>query len=320
MALVNFGKLQRVTDIRKYWPREDTDFTPWLGSEENIAILSDAVGMELEVQKQEANVGPFRADILCKNTADNSVVLIENQFGKTDHSHLGQLFTYAAGLDAVSLIWIVEKFTEEHRAAIDWLNKITEERFHFFGIEIELWTIGESAPAPKFNIVSKPNDWVKTVREATESRNRSDLTEWQQMQYEFWQGYGAYLNECNSEFKSPKPSASLWVGYGVGRSDAGLIVSFTQKEAVVYIQLDNTKQPEWFGQLHDQRESIEAQIGDVITEELFWRQRDGFKQAHIGVSNEFIVTDRANWPTIFAWMESRMACLKATFSPRIKAL
>lgn len=320
MPAVNFGKLQRVADIRRYWPREDSDFTPWLGSEENIAILGDTIGMELEVQQQEANVGPFRADILCKNTSDNTLVLIENQFGKTDHSHLGQLFTYAAGLDAVSLVWIVEKFTDEHRAAIDWLNRITEEGFHFFGIEIELWTIGESDPAPKFNIVSKPNDWVKTVREATETRNRSELSEWQQMQYEIWQRYGSYLTEVGSQFNAPKPSNSLWVGYGIGRSDAALIVQFTKAEAQVYVQLASNKHPDWYQKLECQQDVIESEIAALIDEELYWAERDGLKHSHIGVSKEFDVTNRDNWPEIFEWMETRMAGIKAAFSPRVRAL
>ena len=117
------GRLQRV-ELRECWEREDTDFTPWLASEENIALLGEAIGIELEVQQEEASVGPFRADILCKNTASSELVIIENQLERTDHGHLGQTLTYAAGLDAVTIIWIAARFTEEHRAALDWLNRI----------------------------------------------------------------------------------------------------------------------------------------------------------------------------------------------------
>ncbi|GAI13697.1 unnamed protein product, partial [marine sediment metagenome] len=121
---------------------------------DNIEILSETIGIELEVQSQEENVGPFRADILCLDTANNHFVLIENQLEKTDHTHLGQLMTYAAGLDAVTIIWIAQKFTEEHRAALDWLNGITDDTINFFGVVIELYRIGDSVPAPKFNLVS----------------------------------------------------------------------------------------------------------------------------------------------------------------------
>jgi hypothetical protein len=80
---------------------------------------------------------------LCKNTADDSWVLIENQLERADHLHLGQLLTYATGIEAVTIIWVAERFTEEHRAALDWLNQIAGEKFAFIGLEIELWRIGD---------------------------------------------------------------------------------------------------------------------------------------------------------------------------------
>lgn len=127
---MNIGKLEKV-DLRDYWNNEATDFTPWLAKEENIKQLGDAIGIELEVVGQEQNVGPFRADILCTDQ-ENHYVLIENQLEITDHKHLGQIMTYAAGLNAVSIIWIASQFTDEHRAAIDWLNRITDSDFNFF--------------------------------------------------------------------------------------------------------------------------------------------------------------------------------------------
>ena len=144
--------------LRDLWKHEERDFTPWLAQEDNIALLGETIGIDLEVEAQEKNVGPFRADILCKDTVTNHWVLIENQLTRTDHTHLGQLLTYAAGLNAVSIVWLAERFSEEHRATLDWLNEITDERFNFFGLEVELWRIGKSPIAPKFNIVCKPND------------------------------------------------------------------------------------------------------------------------------------------------------------------
>ena len=149
------GELIKVP-LREFWEGEASDFTPWLADEENIGLLGDTIGVELEVEAQERNVGPFRADILCKDISTDNWVLIENQLEPTDHTHLGQLLTYAAGLNAVTVVWIAESFTNEHRAALDWLNKITAEGFSFFGLEIELWRIGDSPIAPKFNVVSHP--------------------------------------------------------------------------------------------------------------------------------------------------------------------
>ncbi|MCC7111052.1 MAG: DUF4268 domain-containing protein, partial [Deltaproteobacteria bacterium] len=149
------GRLERVS-LRDIWKTEAMDFTPWLAQRENMALLGEAIGLDLEVEAQEKEVGPFRADILCKETGSDSWVLIENQLERTDHAHLGQLLTYAAGLEAVSVVWIAERFTDEHRAALDWLNEIANEKLRCFGLEIELFRIGDSPVAPKFNVVSQP--------------------------------------------------------------------------------------------------------------------------------------------------------------------
>lgn len=179
---MKIGNLKKI-NVRELWNGEATDFTPWLAKDENIKQLGDIAQIELEVIEQEKNVGPFKADILCKNTIDDHYVLIENQLEKTDHTHLGQILTYAAGLDAVTVIWIAKQFTEEHRATIDWLNRITDEQFNFFGIEIEAYKIGDSLPAPLFQIVSKPNEWSRTVKSAASTQN---LTGAKTLNLEYW--------------------------------------------------------------------------------------------------------------------------------------
>ena len=182
------AKLERLIKVplREFWSGEASDFTPWLADEENISLLGETIRVELEVEAQERNVGPFRADILCKDTATDDWVLIENQLERTDHTHLGQLLTYAAGLEAVTVVWIAERFTDEHRAALDWLNEITAEGFSFFGLEIELWRIGDSPMAPKFNVVSHPNDWTKTVSRISRAE---ELTPTDQLYLEYWTGH-----------------------------------------------------------------------------------------------------------------------------------
>jgi hypothetical protein len=146
--MIELGHLEKEPDLRKIWGKEDEDFTPWL-AKYGLELLGDTIGIELELNSQEQEVGPFAADILCRDTATNNWVLIENQIEKTDHTHLGQILTYGASLEATTIVWIAKYFTEEHRAALDWLNEITDERFNFFGLEIELWRIDGSPIAPK---------------------------------------------------------------------------------------------------------------------------------------------------------------------------
>ncbi len=158
--MITLGRLERV-NVRAAWTNEAIDFTPWLAA--NLDLLSEALGMNLELEMEEKYVGTFRADILARNSDSGEWVLIENQLDRTDHGHLGQIVTYAAGLDAATVIWIAENFSDEHLAALDWLNSITDENILFFGVQIELWSIGGSV-APKFQVVCKPNSWVKKAK------------------------------------------------------------------------------------------------------------------------------------------------------------
>jgi hypothetical protein len=307
------GHLRKV-DLRDFWEREDSDFTPWLASEENIALLGEAIGLELEVQQEEASVGPFRADILCKNTISDELVIIENQLERTDHTHLGQTLTYAAGLDAVTIIWVAADFTEEHRAALDWLNRISHEDFRFFGIEIELWRIGDSQPASKFNIVAKPNDWSKTVKEAV--GHRGILTEGQKSQVEYWTEFGAFLDTKGARFKPPKPSPSNWMGWGLGRSGAGLIAIANAKEILVRVQIDNRDHPSWFPKLLDNRDRIEVEVGF----KLEWEEKPANRHSVLQVQTRADTRSPEERPTAFEWMLKQMDSLDRTFRPRIKDL
>lgn len=307
------GRLRRV-ELRDCWEREDTDFTPWLASEDNIALLGEAIGMELEVQQEEASVGPFRADILCKNTASDELIIIENQLERTDHSHLGQTLTYAAGLDAVTIIWIASRFTEEHRAALDWLNRISHESFSFFGIEIEVWRIGESEPAPKFNIVAKPNDWSKTVKEA--AGRSGALTDGQKSQVEYWTEFGAFLEGKDARFKRPKPYPSNWMQWGVGRAGSGLLVIANAKDVLVAVQITNPDHPTWFQKLHEDKDEIEKELGFALE----WQERPGKKHSRLTVRKKADTRTPEKRPAAFEWMLDRMDAIERVFRPRIKAL
>ena len=137
-------------------------------------------------------------------------MLIENQLERTDHNHLGQLLTYASGLEAVTIVWIAARFTEEHRSTLDWLNRITDESFRFFGLEVELWRIGDSPAAPKFNIVSKPNDWSQSVAQAARAIDDAELSETRIMQRAYWTAFDKVLSALGgpvSGGKKPQPQS-----------------------------------------------------------------------------------------------------------------
>ena len=288
------GRLEQV-DLRTVWLSESGDFTPWLAEEPNISLLADTLGMDLEVEAQEKSVGPYRADIICKDTTDGSLVLIENQLEKTDHTHLGQLMTYAAGLDAVTIVWIAERFTDEHRAALDWLNEITGEKVSFFGLEIELWKIGTSPIAPKFNVVCRPNNWVRRVAgtgRTSDNQNRID---------QFW----AELINANDNATMPlrfqKPNYN-WVNLSIGKSDVHVTVLCRPTKNDVLVQL-YMMQPnkELFDQLFTKKGDIEQQIGT----EVIWERGPDQIASWLAISKTTIYDDAASRAEAVQWAMER---------------
>lgn len=308
------GRLEKV-DLREGWSSEANDFTPWLAQEENLKLLGDTIGIELELEAQEKNVGPFRADILCKDTATNNWVLIENQLARTDHIHLGQLLTYAAGLDAVTIVWVAANFTDEHRATLDWLNEITEDRFNFFGLEIELWRIEGSPPAPKFNIASEPNDWSRAISKAI----TRGLTETQIKQLEYWTALKAHLEANESEVSMSKPQAANWMGFGIGRTSFALFAtvnSIKQKLGVeVYMYEANAKT--FFHLLYRQKREIESEMGTGLD----WQELPGKKTCKIALckSNTDPLKEE-DWPDQHEWFRQTLEKFDQVFRHRIKKL
>lgn len=313
------GRLQRV-ELRDIWLNEATYFTPWLAREENLALLGEALGIELELEAQEKTVGPFRADILCKDIGSGSWVLIENQLERTDHSHLGQLLTYASGLEAVTIIWIAARFTEEHRSTLDWLNRITDDSFRFFGLEVELWRIGDSPAAPKFNIISKPNDWSKSVSHAAKAIEDTELTPTKLRQRDYWGALNAVLDQQGGRVSgAKKPQAASWMSYPIGRTRFNLgAVMNTQKPFLrveLYISGENAKS--FFAQLETQAADIHAELGYPLE----WEPLPQGADSRVSVYKHGVdPLDEAGWPEQHAWLAARLDEMHRVFFARVRDL
>ncbi len=308
------GRLDKV-ELREVWEDEASNFTPWLADEENIILIGEMIGLELEVEAQEKNVGPFRADILCKDTVTDNWVLIENQLERTNHTHLGQLLTYAAGLGATTMVWIAKRFTDEHRAALDRLNEITAEEFRFFGLEIELWRIGDSPMAPKFNIVSHPNDWTKTVSRISPTR---ELTSTNQLYLEYWTGLRDLLEQRNGVIVPRKPSPENWTSFAIGRSGFHITarVNVSEKWICVQLVLKDQDADSYFYLLERDKVDIEEEIGA----ELEWRENPGLKEKHIRLSLDTDLDDRQDWDKQHQWLFEQLEIFYKVFSSRVKTL
>ena len=221
MADYDLGDIKRVDDLRSVWKHEASDFTRWLAEEENLKLLSEAVGMRIRLVETEASVGSFSVDILAEDEDTQTKVVIENQLEPTNHDHLGKVITYASGVDARVAIWIVREAREEHQRAIDWLNEHTDESLAFFLVQIELWQIDDSKKAPRFEIISKPNEWAKAAKQSVSSMNSPSA--------EFWEQFRNYAIAHDTNWIYPNHLVGTLCALKLGTKGIGLNLCYIRK-------------------------------------------------------------------------------------------
>ena len=299
-------------ELREIWPNEATDFTPWLAKEENLSRPEETLGMALELEGQELNVGNFRADILCRNAVDGSRVLIENQLERTDHKHLGQVVAYSSSPDIHTVIWIAKEFRAEHRSALDHLNEITNEKFRYFGIEVRVWQIGNSAPAPQFEIVANPKDWRRTKSRNTQRAASKDTPDLQLQLKRFWTEWSDYMIQIGNPLKysylSPWNSLNF---------DMDAYLANEKKEIGFKLYIGGQNSIVHFRLLKEQQEEIEREFG----EPLEWDEHPGQEYSWIFLrKTDTDPTDETDWPNQHEWFASKLELFDKVFGPRLKAL
>ena len=254
---MKLGKMKEL-DIRKVWAHEQYDFSKWLAAEENIKELSDTLNLALTDVETEKFVGSYRCDIICKDELTGKSVLIENQLEQTNHDHLGKIITYASGLDASVVVWIVADARQEHASAIEWLNKHTDDDLAFFLIEVHAYTIGDSVPAPMFKIIEQPNDFVKSVKTIARSGELSDT---QIKRQEFWNQFNDILDQRGKPFNKRKATTDHWYEVAVGSSQCHISIDLVNKEHKIRVGLWINDNKEMFDNMKEHRAEIEAATG-----------------------------------------------------------
>ena len=268
--MTELERLEEIKDLRKIWPHEALDFTPWLASDENIGILSNAIGLEITVEETESSVGNFNSDIYAVESGTDRRIIIENQLADTDHDHLGKIITYASGLDASVVIWIVESARDEHASAIEWLNKYTSDDLAFFLVEVHAYTIGDSLPAPYFKIIEQPNDFAKTVKKI--SKNGS-LSAAEEARLEFWTQFNDVLEADGKPFNKRKATTDHWYEIAVGTSQGHISIDLVNKEHRVRVGFWIPDNKDMYDSLFEKKDMIEEDFGS----ELVWDRLDGKK-------------------------------------------
>lgn len=290
-------KLSRITKVnpREVWRHEALDFTQWLAKEENIAVLCEELEINLENIKPEASAGRYNVDIVADDIDTKRKVIIENQLEPTDHKHLGQILTYASAYDASVIIWVVTDYTEEHRQAIDWFNRNISENISFFLVQIEVYKIGDSEPAPKFNIICEPNNWGKTIKS---SGTGDAVSATKLLQMEFWEGLKTYASANGTRVSfshTPQPKHWFNISIGTSRCHIALTVN-TQKGYVgceVYIRNDKAL----YETFYRNKDKIESTVGA----ELEWMELPDATASRILLTKKGNPKDRKQWDEYYSW-------------------
>ena len=306
----DLGSILKI-DLRSVWTPEP-EFTRWLAEENNLAELGKELGLDLSLIQVEANVGDFNVDILAEETGTGIKAIVENQLEMTDHDHLGKLITYASGHDAGYIVWIFKNVREEHRQAIDWLNEHTTDDVNFFAVKLELWQIGDSKPAPKFDVVCRPNEWAKTVKQQSA---RGEHSEGKLRQLEFWTQLRAYAEKKPIGITLQSPRPQHWMNVSVGSTDAHIALTINTTKRIMGSELYIQDNKNLFQFLLKEKGAIEQELGAALE----WRDKTTGKACRvIQYHPNFDINDSAAYPTQFDWLLDRASAFKKTFAERIK--
>jgi hypothetical protein len=303
------GKLVKV-DLRSVWKHEATDFSAWLVKPENLDVLAEQLGIDIEPIGTEVSVGRFKIDILAKEPNTNEQIIIENQLEPTNHDHLGKVITYAAGIDAKYLIWIVKDVLPEHLKAIEWLNEHLDDSIRCFLIRIEVWQIGDSKPAPRFEIISVKNDWVASIKKATSSNGLSPL---QVKQFDFWAAFNDYLLLKDPTLKHHKAAPQHWMTFSMGNYLAHIAVTINTVKNRLGTELYISDNKTFYSYLRDNEDELlsaydtqidwfEANIASGFR--IFYSVDDVFNESR---KNEY-----------FEWLYETILKFKKVVSPYIQ--
>ncbi len=308
---MHLSKLEKV-ELREVWKHEARDFTQWLAQDDILEILSDEIGIDIGLLQVEASVGQFNVDILAAEKNTGSKIVIENQLETTDHDHLGKIITYASGFDAEFIIWIVKSLRDEHKQAVDWLNDHTDQKINIFVIKMEVWKIADSPYAAKFQVVAKPNDWAKAIKEHQSSDLLSNI---KMLQLEFWTQFKEYAQEHQPQLKLRKVSPQHWYDISFRFSNAHLRLTVNSQSGHMSCEVYIPDDKPLFFHLLEQKTEIET----ALSATLLWEELPAKKASRIKVVHPCELTHQIEWESYHICLLKQVIAFQKVFTPPIKA-
>lgn len=341
MSEAVFGKLEKV-DPKAVWETLAEKFTPWLGEEGNLAQLGEAIGMDLGREEGDPQAGAFEAEIVCKDKAGKGWVLVETQIEDDDRRPFGRMVVSAAATESATFVLISAGFSDKSRATLDWLNRNSGGSYGFFGVEIELWRIGDSNYAPRFNAVCKPIERGgeaaaasagaapaapaaepggaeteiqaedQTPTDAAAEAEGEALSE----NAEYWTAFGAVLKASEGPFEAPGPTPQAQASFPLEQPGFVLVtfLDTAEKRVGIYLQLSGDATSTSLRALHEQKAAIETEIDSPLE----WREVPDKKEGYVMLRREEVdPNDRAAWSEQHEWLREKLLAFHKVFAGRI---
>ena len=291
---MKLGKIQQV-NLREVWPNEATSFTPWL--QENPQELGELLGHDLELEREKA-IGKFSLDLFGTDVLTGRRVIVENQLEVSNHNPLGQLITYAGGSEPSIIVWVAKTIRQEHRAALEWLNSVTDSETLFFGIEVKAIRISDSPPAPMLDIVVEPNSWSKAMRTGNSGQFETDKAKTYSA---FWRRFIDEMSDTFPELNSRTPWARNWLPTSVGLSGVNVNLVFTSDGLRVETYFGSSE-PDVNTRRFEAVLALRSEIEDLIGESPYWEPLEGKKASRISLNGPSGgIDEMERWGDFIAW-------------------
>jgi len=311
---MNIGNLRKLDEaaVRKIWPSEERDFSPWLAK--NISHLNDTLNIRIEVEELGGPVENFKLDLSGIDRVSQRPVVIENQFGRSDHDHLGKLITYAANREAGIVIWIANEIQLAHRSGVEWLNNISPPEMSFYAIELEVFRIDDSQPAPHFRLVAGP-----PPRKRREITPIDQITPRNKRYQDFFDKLRGKILELQPNFTRARALPQSWWALGIGRTGFSLVAAFTidaKFRIEIYIDTGVKEDNEVaLEKLEENRLTIEDNIGQLLHWDYLRDSRLSRVYASIDGS---IDDDEKKLEELINWGAPMIIKFREVFAPLIK--
>ena len=307
---MSIAKIERVS-LRDVWKHEAYDFTRWL--EENIDVLSDAIGRDIEnVERERKTESTFSVDLVAEGN-DGSSIIIENQLEKSNHDHLGKLITYLTAMQAKVAIWIVADPRPEHIAAMTWLNESSSADFYL--VKIEAIRIDSSPPAPLLTVIVSPSEEGKSI-----GRSKKEMSDRHHARYRWWSQLVGHPNATHHRHISPRYYS--WMGLASGVRGGSFNYTVTKKESAAEFYIDRGRDMghenlHIFDHLHSQKDQIESAFKGPLS----WERLEGKRACRIRAAVHGGYSDpEENWGEIHGCMTDAMNRLVDVIRPHLKTL